>query len=159
MNETDKSAPRYVEQSAEDLRAKALERHLAKQEEDRNSRLHKGEDHAKFAEDFFQKHVSERERSLIRRVVLNAVNDGNMEALVYTFPSEFCTDGGRAINNHESQWPETLQGKAKEVYDLFVQVAQPQGYHLKAMVINFPGGIPGDIGFILNWEAQKSEKA
>jgi hypothetical protein len=32
-------------------------------------------------------------------------------------------------------------------------VAQPQGYRLKAMVINFPNGVPGDIGFYLNWEA------
>ena len=30
-------------------------------------------------------------------------------------------------------------------------VAKPQGYRPKAMVINVPGGIPGNIGFFLNW--------
>lgn len=87
---------------------------------------------------------------------MRAVADGKMEALVYTFPSDFCTDNGRAINNADPQWPETLQGKAKELYDRFKVAAQPQGYKLKAMVVTFPGGIPGDIGFFLNWEAPKA---
>ena len=48
-------------------------------------------------------------------------------------------------------WPETLQGKAKEFFDRYEEFGKPQGYRLKAMVINFPGGVPGDIGFFLNW--------
>jgi hypothetical protein len=82
---------------------------------------------------------------------MNAVQDGKMEAMVYSFPSDLCTDSGRAINNGEPHWPETLQGKAKEFYERYLQFGKPQGYKLKAMVINFPGGIPGDIGFFLNW--------
>ncbi|MER2508997.1 MAG: hypothetical protein ABTQ27_09570 [Amaricoccus sp.] len=30
-------------------------------------------------------------------------------------------------------------------------LAGPRGYRLKAMVINLPGGVPGDIGLFLNW--------
>ncbi|MGO8572692.1 hypothetical protein ACC870_37510, partial [Rhizobium ruizarguesonis] len=60
---------------------------------------------------------------------------------------------GRAINSARPEWPTTLQVKAKEIYDLFVEVARPHGYNLKAMVISFPGGMPGDIGFFLNWES------
>ena len=74
-----------------------------------------------------------------------------MEAMVYSFPSDLCTDGGRAINNSDPDWPDTLQGKAKEMYDTFKARIQPQGYKLKAMIINFPGGVPGDVGFFLNW--------
>ena len=53
-----------------------------------------------------------------------------------------------------SHWPETLQGKAKELYDRYTEVARPQGYRLKAMIINFPGGLPGDVGFFLSWAAE-----
>ena len=48
-------------------------------------------------------------------------------------------------------WPETLRGKAREFYERYEKFGWPQGHHLKAMVINFPGGMPGDIGFFLNW--------
>ena len=106
---------------------------------------------AAFTDDFLQHHISDEERAMIRRLVKNAVEKGQMEALVYSFPSDLCTDGGRAINNADPDWPETLQGKAKEMYDAFKARAQPQGYRLKAMIINFPGGIPGDVGFFLNW--------
>ena len=88
---------------------------------------------------------------MVRRLVMNAVKDGKMEAMVYSFPSDLCTDSGRAINNSDPHWPETLQGKAKEFFDRYQEVAKPQGYRLKAMVINFPGGVPGDIGLFLNW--------
>ena len=50
-----------------------------------------------------------------------------MEAMVYSFPSDLCTDGGRAINNSDPNWPETLQGKAKEMYDAFKARAQAAG--------------------------------
>ena len=88
---------------------------------------------------------------MVRRLVMNAVKDGKMEAMVYSFPSDLCTDSGRAINNYDPNWPETLQGKAKEFFERYQEFGKPQGYRLKAMVINFPGGIPGDIGFFLNW--------
>ena len=44
-----------------------------------------------------------------------------------------------------------MQGKAKELYDRYLAVAKPQGFKLKATIINFPGGMPGDVGFFLNW--------
>ena len=70
----------------------------------------------------------------------------------YSFPSELCSDRGRAINSNDPDWPETLQGKAKQFYERYLTYGKPQGFKLKAMVINFPGGMPGDIGFYLNWQ-------
>ena len=96
-------------------------------------------------------HVSEDEMAMVRRLVMNAVKDGKFEAMIYSFPSDLCTDSGRAINNIDPRWPETLQGKAKEFFESYEELAKPRGYKLKAMVINFPGGIPGDVGFFLNW--------
>lgn len=152
MTGNDKSNPNDAVVSAEALRKQILETQLAEMEKEDKLRDHKKEELAKFTDEFFHKHVGEQERAMIRNVVARAVKEGKMEALVYTFPSDFCTDSGRAINNADPDWPQTLQGKAKELFDRFKEVAQPQGYRLKAMVINFPGGVPGDIGFYLNWE-------
>jgi hypothetical protein len=105
----------------------------------------------RFTTDFLHQHVNEDEIAMVRRLVANAVKDGKMEAMVYSFPSDLCTDSGRAINNYDPNWPSTLQGKAKEFFDRYENLAKPQGYKLKAMVINFPGGVPGDIGLFLSW--------
>ncbi len=139
--------------SAEQLRMNALQHKLSEMERENKLKERAEKEHAKFADEFFREHVSEKEREAIRSIVAQAVRDGKMEALVYSFPSDFCSDSGRAINSGQPDWPETLQGKAKELYDSFMKVAKPKGYRLKAMVINFPGGVPGDIGLFLNWEA------
>ncbi|MDL2398802.1 hypothetical protein [Rhizobium mayense] len=149
----EKSDPRPSMISADELRKRALELQLVEMQRDEKIRAREAEKHAEFIDDFFRKHIGDKERDMIRRVVMKAVADGKVEALVYSFPSDFCSDGGRAINSQRSDWPSTLQGKAKELYDLFEEVARPQGYGLTAAVINFPGGMPGDIGFFLNWEA------
>ncbi|MDI7864479.1 hypothetical protein MRS76_21320 [Rhizobiaceae bacterium n13] len=152
MSDTKKPDPNSPIPSAEKLRMNILERQLADMDREDKLKEAQRKEHTKFADEFFKKHVSDEERAIIQRVVMRAVNEGKMEALVYSFPSDFCTDSGRAINNADPDWPSTLQGKAKELYDRFKEVAQPQGYHLKAMVISFPGGVPGDIGFYLSWE-------
>ncbi|MBX4863704.1 hypothetical protein G9X64_26300 [Rhizobium sophorae] len=151
MAESEKSNPQML--SAEELRQKALELQLIEMQRDDKVKAREAKKHAEFVDDFFRKHVGDKERDIIRRVVMKAAADGKSEAMVYSFPSSFCTDSGRAINSARPEWPTTLQGKAKEIYDLFVEVARPHGYKLKAMVISFPGGMPGDIGFFLNWEA------
>ncbi|MBY3466528.1 hypothetical protein HFN80_21470 [Rhizobium laguerreae] len=151
MAESEKSNPQML--SADELRQKALELQLTEMQRDDKVKAREAKKHAEFVDDFFRKHVGDKERDIIRRVVMKAAADGKSEAMVYSFPSSFCTDSGRAINSARPEWPTTLQGKAKEIYDLFVEVARPHGYKLKAMVISFPGGMPGDIGFFLNWEA------
>lgn len=123
---------------------KEMDEHMARQKLEQQKR-------AAFAEDFLKGHLGEDERAMIRRVVMQAVTAGKLEALVYTFPSELCTDSGRAINSADPDWPSTLQGKAKELFDAYKTVAQPQGYKLKASIISFPGGMPGDVGFFLSW--------
>jgi hypothetical protein len=137
--------------SAEELRMSILRKEMDKLDVERKAREAEQKKLAAFTDDFLHKHVSEDEIAMVRRLVMNAVKDGKMEAMVYSFPSALCTDSGRAINNNDPNWPATLQGKAKEFYERYQEFGKPQGYRLKAMVINFPGGIPGDIGFFLNW--------
>ena len=138
-------------QSAEALRMSILQKEMDKMDVERKAR--EAEEHRlqKFTSEFLHQHVNEDEIAMVRRLVANAVKDGKMEAMVYSFPSDLCTDSGRAVNNNDPSWPATLQGKAKEFFDRYERLAKPQGYKLKAMVINFPGGVPGDIGLFLNW--------
>ena len=136
--------------SADDLRMEILE----KQMEEVERRLQEKDAEQKrlqaIADEFISSHVSDREREIIRRIVMSAVADGKYEAMVYSFPSTLCTDGGRAINNLDPEWPATLQGKARELYDGFKLNLQPKGYRLKAMIMDFPGGMPGNVGYFLN---------
>jgi len=147
----EKTEPSPIPLSAETLRMSILQKEMDKMDVERKAREAEERKIADFAHDFLTHHVSEEEMAMVRRLVANAVKDGKMEAMVYSFPSELCTDSGRAINNSDPSWPQTLQGKAKEFFERYETLAKPGGYKLKAMVINFPGGVPGDIGLFLNW--------
>jgi hypothetical protein len=87
----------------------------------------------------------------VSRVVKGAAERGEREILALRFPSEYCTDGGRAINNFEPDWSETLTGFAKRAYEFWQKELQPQGYKLRAQIVDFPGGMPGDVGIFLKW--------
>ena len=140
-----------VPMSAEQLRMTLLEEQMKEADKQAKLQARKNEELTKFTDSFLKEHVNEDEIAMIRRLVMNAVKNGKYEAMVYSFPSDLCTDSGRAINSSDPQWVETLQGKAKEFYERYLEFGRPQGYKLKAMVINFPGGMPGDVGFFLNW--------
>ncbi len=148
---SDKVDPKAMPMSAEALRMSILQKEMEKMEAERKAQAVEEKKLAQFTDEFLHKHVTEEEIAMVRRLVANAVKDGLFEAMVYSFPSDLCSDSGRAINNNEPNWPETLQGKAKEFFERYEEFGKPQGYKLKAMVINFPGGIPGDIGLFLNW--------
>ncbi|MGF1660491.1 MAG: hypothetical protein ACFCUS_13780 [Rubrimonas sp.] len=140
--------------TAEQLRMKMLEKEMAEMERRQKALGVEQTKRAAVIDAFLHEDVSEKERAMIRRVVENAAAEGKLEALVYSFPSELCTDQGRAINSGDPDWPSTLQGKAKQLYDRYQEVAKPAGYRLKAMIVSFPGGMPGDVGFFLNWEPE-----
>ena len=87
----------------------------------------------------------------VSRVGKSAAERGEREVLAVRFPSEYCTDGGRAINNFEPNWPETLTGFAKRAHEFFQKELQPRGYKARAQILDFPGGVPGDVGIFLSW--------
>ena len=148
---SEKIDPTAPPMSAEALRMSILQKEMDKMDAERKAREAEEKKLAAFTSDFLHEHVSQDEIAMVRRLVQNAVKDGKFEAMVYSFPSDLCTDRGRAINNYDPNWPATLQGKAREFYERYQTLAKPQGYKLKAMVISFPGGVPWDIGLFLNW--------
>jgi hypothetical protein len=96
--------------------------------------------------------LSEDEKiKLAATVIERAVKNGLTEVQVYRFPNEMCTDRGRAINQGEHGWENTLTGIPREVFQLWKDHLQPRGYKIRYQIIDFPGGMPGDVGVILSW--------
>src|SRR5437763_16988627 len=94
--------------------------------------------------------TEEEKIQLASTVIQRAVRNGLTEVQVYRFPNSLCTDKGRAINQMEKGWEQTLTGMAKEIYQLWADYLQPRGYRIKYQIIDFPGGIPGDVGINLS---------
>lgn len=80
-----------------------------------------------------------------------AASQGVTEVELLRFPSELCSDYGRAVNNGESGWARTLTGVPAQVYEIWEQNLKPRGFKLKAYVVDFPDGKPGDVGMFLSW--------
>jgi len=100
---------------------------------------------------FINSEFLEKDFETLELQILDAAKQGKYDVEVMKFPAVFCNDGGRAINNHEKDWPQTLLGKANSFYVIWKQHGQPNGYHLKAKIINFPGGLPGDVSLSIDW--------
>lgn len=86
------------------------------------------------------------------KIIDRAVSNGRTEVQVHRFPNALCTDSGRAINQQEPGWEKTLTGVPMEIYQLWAKYFRPRGYKLKVEIIDFPGGMPGDVGMTLKWE-------
>ena len=84
-------------------------------------------------------------------IVERAVANGLTEVQVYRFPNALCTDRGRAINQQEPGWETTLTGLPKEMYEFWDRQLRPLGYKLKVQIVDFPDGMPGDVGITLKW--------
>ncbi len=80
-----------------------------------------------------------------------AAERGEKEFLLLRFPCDLCSDGGRAVNAPEPDWPSTLRGEAAEFYLRWQRDLKPLDFHLTARVLDFPGGFPGDLGLFLTW--------
>jgi len=96
--------------------------------------------------------VSDEERMKRAAIVIQrAAGNGLTEVFVGRFPNQICTDRGRAINQAEPGWEKTLTGLPKELYDFWEKYLRARGYKLKVQIVDFPGGMPGDIGMTLSW--------
>jgi hypothetical protein len=91
-------------------------------------------------------------RSLVQHA-RQAAEQGEKEFMLLQFPAALCSDGGRAINSYRPEWPETLRGEAAELYSRWASDMKPHGFELTARVLDFPGGMLGDVGLFLVWAA------
>jgi CBS domain-containing protein len=96
-------------------------------------------------------HISDETwRSLLHQAHQSA-EQGGKEFMLLRFPSQLCSDGGRAINICEAGWSATLRGEAGELYLRWERDLKSQGFPLGARILDFPGGMPGDVGLFLTW--------
>jgi hypothetical protein len=129
LAEAEKAADSARRKAAEDAEKKALLDHLAK-----------------------PSGVSDEERmKRAAKIIERAAGNGLTEVFVGRFPNQLFTDRGRAINQAEAGWETTLTGLPKELYDFWAKFLRPRGYRIKFQVVDFTGGIPGDIGVTLSW--------
>jgi hypothetical protein len=95
---------------------------------------------------------SEEEKiQLASTVIQRAVRNGMTEVQVYRFPNSLCSDKGRAIIQQEKGWENTLTGIPKEIFQLWTDYLKPRGYRISYQVIEYPGGVPGDIAVTIAW--------
>ena len=140
--------------SAADLKRRMAEREAAKAAEEL-SRMKEQEERQKAVMAEFHKPPDRTAEQLLQSVmqlVNQAADRGQTEVQVYRFPNDLCSDRGRRINNLEPDWPQTLDGRPKQGYEFWRDHLRPLGFGLKAEVLEYPGGMPGDIGFLLTWK-------
>jgi molybdopterin-biosynthesis enzyme MoeA-like protein len=87
----------------------------------------------------------------VAAIIERAAANGLTEVQVYRFPNALCTDHGRAINQQEPGWETTLTGLPKEMYQFWERQLRPRGYKLRVQIVDFPDGMPGDVGLTLKW--------
>ena len=140
--------------SAADLKRRMAEREAAKAAEEMRH-IKDQEEKQKAVMEEFQKppdRTPEQVMQLIMQLVNRAAEAGQSEVQFYRFPNELCSDRGRRINNSEPDWEKTLEGRPKLAYELWHERLRPLGFGLKAEVLEYPGGMPGDIGLFVTWK-------
>ena len=88
-----------------------------------------------------------------------AAEAGQTELMVFKFPVAVCEDNGRAIYNALPEWPESLIGHPRAIYDAWERHLKDRGYGLHARVINFEGDVPGEAGLFVTWRAGEQDEA
>lgn len=127
------------EKEAAKLR-EALERKRAHDEEERRMR-----------EEFMSREPRPDALERFNAFIKRAAENGLSEVKVMEFPAAWCTDGGRAINNNEENWPETLQGWAKTAYGFYEKHLRDAGFKVRAQIVSYPDGNLGDVAIFVSW--------
>ena len=136
---------------AADLRQTMAEHDAEQMRLEAYARARAESSHRDFVQHFLHDHLTKRDIADLRTRIIAAAARGAYEAMIMRFPSSLCLDDGRAINNSEPQWPTTLTGKALEAYNLWDRVGRTNGYRMIARIVDYPGGMPGDVGLFLSW--------
>ena len=113
--------------------------------------------------------VTDADRRMMNEKIRQAFARNEIELMFASFPSELCTDGGRAIINagepplnppqeeqqdKEPDWVATLPMGFRRVYREWKEHVKPAGYNFLARIISYPDGKPGDVGLFFTWDTQ-----
>ena len=134
-----------------ELRKVAQAKEVAAAKEAFEADQRRADERRQLREAFLNREIKPEGRELLRKALIAAAERGANHLQVFTFPSDLCTDSGRAINNADPNWPKTLVGFAARAYEFYEKELQPQGYRMRAEIIDFPGGKPGDVAITIAW--------
>src|SRR5689334_10462901 len=95
-----------------------------------------------FMEQALRPDVRERVSAVIRR----AAEQGQHEVIAMRFQAAWTNDHGRRINNNQPDWAASLEGFAKRGYEFYEKELKPLGYKIRAQVLSYPDGMPGEVG-------------
>jgi hypothetical protein len=135
----------------QDLNEIISEAEMKKMDEERERRARQKREQRELHEAFVARDIHPQVMDRLNKAVRVAAEQGLKEIQVITFPASYCSDGGRRINNMLPDWPDSLEGFARRAYDYYMKELRPLGYKLHAQVIDFPGGVPGEIALFLKW--------
>jgi|SRR5581483_2387129 hypothetical protein len=135
----------------QDLKQISSDAEIAKMDEERLLKKKKEKQQEGLREAFMAREIQPEAIERINAAVRIAAQQGHHQLEVMTFPSTYCSDRGRCINNADPDWPNTLSGFAKKAYDFYRKELQPLGYKLTAEIVTWPDGLPGDVAIYLKW--------
>lgn len=142
--------------SASAFQALGVDHERHEEQERREAKRIADEKHHREASQMLATHLTEEAWERMLRNARAMAKKGEVEFLLLRFPAELCTDHGRAVNAPDPEWPSTLRGMAADIYLRWKAELRPHGFTLSARVVDFPEGIPGDIGLFLSW-AKKAD--
>lgn len=150
----------FAEREAKRQADKAAAAHLQRRQEEELAEFKARLDQFQLTDEIVQSGLSRIKRAFER---------GETELMFSSFPSSFCTDGGRAITNagappinkpskgdatarvEEPEWLSTVPAGVRLVYEYWKTNLKPGGFGFSARIINYPGGMPGDVGLFFTW--------
>jgi len=157
----------FADRDSRRRRDKEAEELLARRKEEELAEFKKRLDEFELTDDRIQ---------AVQQRIRNAFEHGETELMFASFPSDFCSDGGRAIINAgvppinkpsrqeaarltdaDPEWLMTLPRGARPVYEYWKAVMKPAGFQLTVRIINFPGGKPGDVGMFFSWPKSEAD--
>jgi hypothetical protein len=156
----------FAERDAQRSRDREAEQKLQQRNEEEHADYKKRLDSFQLTDETIKSNLDRIKRAFER---------GETELMIASFPSSFCTDGGRAIGNageppinkpskeelaarlDEPEWLATLPAGVHQVFDYWKANLKPGGFGFSARIINYPGGMPGDVGLFFSWPKSVSD--
>ncbi len=151
----------FAEREARRRQEEEAEEKLARRHQEELADFRKRLEDFKITDDFTES---------LQLSIKRAFERGESELMLVSFPSDFCSDSGRAIINageppvvapsEEEEagpkdagpdWIRTLPAGARPLYEFWKSELQPAGFGLSAQIINYPHGMPGDVGLFFTW--------
>jgi len=105
-------------------------------------------------------HENLSEESMLAKAVIlanRAVDNGQTSVEVFRFPHALCTNNARALSQLKPGWEKTLIGVPKEIYEFWEHHLKAKGYLISFAIIDYPGGMLGDVAITLSWLTEYSD--